>query len=394
MSKKEFNIDSPIIVKGNGSEQQWAELRELLHEFLDNQPPAEMTLGFDTSRNKLVTGSSNPKLAIEIGDYLGRTPDEAVTVFHDKSPKVRLNDGVDGNTHIFAIQTLGSPDISRATIELLLILDAAKRMSPGKVTAVIPFDGFQRSDRIVEEGQPISASLIASILETAGANEVLHVDPHFPQLQGFYRVPTRILHASTLLMRAVQKKLPELDINDNLVFTAPDAGSAKHVQKLSRISPFANSGIAQVNKERPRDGDAESFGFMGDVKGRYVLICDELIDTFGSVVQTANLAVKNGAKGALVMATHALWSEVESEDATKRKMPLQLLTESPHILRVFTTDTIAHREEVRKHSKIEIVPIAPLLGEAIRLLSNGKSIYELNPNTTEEYLTLSDKLKI
>ncbi len=348
-------------------EEQLATQRELIKQLMrEKNANAAHERVFNGSGIQVVTGTSNPDLARLIGQELDQAVDDkAVTVFVDRSPKVRFNNNV-RNQDVFIVQPTSPPDINQAAMELLLMIDAAKRASAGSITAVIPYDGFGRSDKKDESRVPIGAALMAILVKAAGANRILGMDPHAGQSQGFFDGPMDILYGNSVLLPAVERA-----IHGDYVAVAADAGAGKMAQRITHISERATA-VGGIYKTRPKANQSKVTGFMGDVRGRTSLIIDELIDTFGSIDNAARKLKEEGARDIFVMATHALFSE----DPAQGVFPLELLTASP-IEQVFITDTVAHRQEVVNHPKITVVSAAPLLAEGIRRIHSSGSLSEL-----------------
>ncbi len=319
-----------------------------------------------TDEIEIVTGTSNPQLARDIGTYLGKHPDDqAVTVFANGEPNIKISRNL-RNKHVFIVQTVAPPDINRSMMELLMLIDTAQRSSADEITAVIPDYGFGRSDRKDQSRVPIAAALVANLIKTAGARRILTLDLHSPQTQGFFDGPLDNLFGSAVLLPQVQKDLPF-----PVVLTAPDAGAAKHAEKLSELYPLAE-GTAIINKKRPKPNVSIAKGILGDVQGKTILFADNRIDTLGSLHNAAEMAMANGAVATYAMATHGYFSNVPATNT----YPLELLDRSP-LQRIWITDTVNHRPEVQNHPKIQIVSSAPLLAEAIKRIHTGGSLSEL-----------------
>ncbi len=244
-------------------EQQLAAQRELIEQLMREKiVNVAHERVFNGSGIQVVTGSSNPEIARLIGQELDQTVDDkAVTVFVDKSPKVRFNNNV-RNQDVFIVQPTSPPDINQAAMELLLMIDAAKRASAGSVTAVIPYDGFGRSDKKDESRVAIGAALMGILVKAAGANRVLSMDPHAGQSQGFFDGPMDILYGNSVLIPAVERA-----INGDYVAVAADAGAGKMAQRITHISELATA-VGGIYKTRPKPNQSKVTGFMGDVRGR------------------------------------------------------------------------------------------------------------------------------
>lgn len=366
MRHEQENIESRLRNLEEAQGQQGTDTLSLQERLLHLEELYTPETVFRNERIELITGTSNPELARAVGEILQKKVDDrAVTIFADRTPNVRVNPNMRGRD-VYVIQPSSPPDINRAQVEQLLLIDAAYRGSANKITLVEPFDGFSRSDRKDRSRIPIAAALMLKLKKAAGATSVIGIDPHFPQIQGFYDGPYDTLYGSYALLPTLQTS-----IDKPLVIAAPDTGAAKHAEKLARLYPYSE-GTAIVYKTRTAANLSDAVGLMGDVAGRTVVLADDMIDTAGSMVNAARLAIDNGASEVYAMATHGLFSEVPETNI----LPLERISNSP-IKGVFITDTIAHREAVLNHPLIHVVSIAPLLAEAIRRTQTGQSLSEL-----------------
>lgn len=302
-------------------------------------------------------GSSNPSLAKEISSYL-----------HAPIGKVDLRKFADGETYanflevirgkdVFILQSTCSP-ANDNLMELLIMVDAAKRAAAEKITCVIPFYGYAKQDRKANDREPITAKLVAELLETAGADAVLTMDLHADQIQGFFDIHADFLYASGPLVKYFQKKKIE-----NLVVVSPDIGSSRRARAYAKR---LGAELAIIDKRRPKPNLSEVVHLIGDVRGKTCLVVDDEINTGGTIVNAAEAVVKHGAREVYAMASHAVFAG----DA------LQKLQASP-FKEIIVTNSIPLK---KKTGKVTVVSIAPLLGEAIRCLHNKKSISKLlNP---------------
>lgn len=304
----------------------------------------------------LVTGRSNPDLAKKISKYLKKNLFEPVSLFADGEIRVKIPPNL-RRRHVFILQPT-CPPVNDHLMELVFMIDAAKRSSAREVTAVIPYFGYSRQDRKEMPHVPISASVVSGMIMNAGADRVLTVDIHSEQQQGFIKGPWDNLYGSYSLVPAVRKKKLK-----NLVVASPDKGGM--TRALGYARRLGAEGIAVVYKERDVDvnNKSEALDMIGKVDGKNVILVDDMIDTGGTIVNAANFIKKKGARSIRVLTTHGLFS-ADSLDKIS----------SSEIDEVITTDTINHRPEVRKNKKITIVSVAPLLGEAIRRIETGESI--------------------
>jgi len=302
---------------------------------------------------KLLTGTSNRNLAKEVSEYLNiPLSDAIVSRFSDGEVRVQINESMRGED-VFVIQSL-CPPINESIMELLLILDAIKRASAGRITAVIPYYAYARQDRKDKPRVPISARLLADLITVAGAQRVVVVDLHSPQIQGFFNIPVDNLHALGVLYDYLKDKVD----SSNTVVVSPDAGG---VERARLLANKIGCPIAIIYKRRPEPNVAEVFDIIGDVKGKMAIIVDDIIDTAGTVCAASELLLSKGASRVDVVATHGLLSGPAVERL--RKSPIE---------EVVVTNTIP--VEHKNLEKLKVVSIAPLIGEAIRRIHEGESV--------------------
>jgi ribose-phosphate pyrophosphokinase len=302
---------------------------------------------------KLLTGTSNQNLAKEVSDYLNIPLSDAfVSRFSDGEVRVQINESMRGED-VFVIQSL-CPPINESIMELLLILDAIKRASAGRITAVIPYYAYARQDRKDKPRVPISARLLADLITVAGAQRVVVVDLHSPQIQGFFNIPVDNLHALGVLYDYLKDKVD----SSNTVVVSPDAGG---VERARLLANKIGCPIAIIYKRRPEPNVAEVLDLIGDVKGKRAIIVDDIIDTAGTVCAASELLLSKGASRVDVVATHGMLSGPAVERL--RKSP---------IVEVVITNTIP--AEHKNLEKLRVVSIAPLIGEAIRRIHEGESV--------------------
>ncbi len=307
---------------------------------------------------KIFTGNSNPDLAAAITHYMGIPLGEAVvTSFSDGEIQVEFRENVRG-MDVFVIQSTCCP-VNDSIIEMLVMIDALKRASAGRVTAVLPYYGYARQDRKVASRAPITAKLVADIITTAGADRVLTIDLHAGQIQGFFDIPVDNLYASLVLSDTVRAR----HAAEDLVIVSPDAGG---VERARAFAKNIGANLAIIDKRRPRPNESEVMHVIGDVKGKDTLLLDDMIDTAGTLVSGSEALMKSGARKIFACATHA----VLSGKAVER------LSASP-IEKVYLTDTIPTEEKSRVCDKLEIISVAPLLGEAISRIHREVSVSEL-----------------
>jgi len=299
---------------------------------------------------KLIAGNANKSLALEVAKHLNvkLTPAD-IHQFNDGEIYVRILESVRG-CNVFIIQPT-SPDANLHLMELLIMVDALKRASPKRITAVMPYFGYSRQDRKTKPREPITAKLVAKLLEAAGVDRVMTFELHVPQVQGFFDIPSDNLDLIPLHVENIlNKKLKEV------VIVAPDVGSAARARSLARV---IHAPIAIVDKRRPEQGIAKVEHIMGDVKNKTALLVDDIIDTAGTITESVSMLKKYGAKDIYVLATHP----VLSGPAIKR------LQKSP-IKEIFVTNTIELPKE-KQIKKIKIISIAPLLSETIKRAHEG-----------------------
>ncbi len=306
---------------------------------------------------KLFSGNANIVLAKEIAFYLGIPLGDAfVATFSDGEINVKINENVRG-MDVFAVQPTSSP-VNHNLMELLLMIDAFKRASAKRITAVIPYYGYARQDRKAQPRVPITARLVADLITTAGAARVLTVDLHAGQIQGFFNVPVDNLFATPVLFDYLK------DIGlDNPVVISPDAGG---VERARAFSKRLGGSIAIIDKRRSAPNVAEVMNIIGDVKGRDALLLDDMIDTAGTITKAVDAIKRNGAKKVMAACSHA----VLSGPAIKR------LNES-ELDKVVVTNTIAMDGKQKECPKLKVLTVAPLIGEAIKRIHDESSLSSL-----------------
>jgi ribose-phosphate pyrophosphokinase len=306
---------------------------------------------------KLFAGNSHPQLARDIADVLGVVVGDAeVSRFSDGEINVEIRDNVRG-MDCFVLQSTSTP-ANRHLMELLIMIDALRRASGRRITAVIPYYGYARQDRKVQPRAPITAKLVADLLTAAGASRVLCLDLHAGQIQGFFNIPVDNLYARPILLDAVQR-----DLRSDVTIISPDAGG---VERARAYAKRLKAPLAIIDKRRDRANVSEVMNIIGDVAGRDCVIVDDIVDTAGTLTQGARALADAGARRVYAAITHP----VLSGPAIKR------LVESP-LEKLITTDTIPLRDEAVECGKIEVVSTARLLGEAIRRINNEESVSSL-----------------
>ena len=307
------------------------------------------------SEIKIIAGNSNKELAEKIAEYIGvKVADCQVTTFSDGEISVNINETVRG-CDVFVVQSTNNP-VNNNLMELLIMIDALRRASAGRVTAVIPYYGYARQDRKAKARDPITAKLVANLITAAGADRVLTMDLHASQIQGYFDIPLDHLLGGSLLANYFNEK----NIED-LVVVSPDLGS------VTRSRKFANQlegevPIAIIDKRRPKANVCEVMNLIGDVKGKNVIMLDDMIDTAGTITNAANALKEFGAKNIYAGCTHA----VLSGPAIER-------IEDSAISELIVLDTIKLPKE-KENDKIKVLTVAEMFGEAIKKIFSNESV--------------------
>ena len=307
---------------------------------------------------KLVSGNANRPLAEEIAQYL-RVPlcDAEVSRFSDGEVFVQVNENVRG-ADVFVIQPT-CPPVNDSLMELLIITDALKRASAHRITAVLPYYGYGRQDRKVQPRVPISAKLVADLLEAAGVDRMLALDLHAGQIQGFFNIPVDHLFAGPVVMIDYLRKK---DLRD-AVIVSPDAGG---VERARAIAKRLSAGLAIIDKRREGPNSAVAMHLIGDVDGRDAVVIDDMIDTAGTLVQAVGALQREGARRILACGVHPVLSGPS----------IERIKASP-IEEVVVTNSIPLTPEKRTVARITMLTVAPLLGEAIRRIHDEESVSTL-----------------
>lgn len=306
----------------------------------------------------LLTGSANFKLAKDIASHLKKQVHETVSEFADGEKRIIIPENL-RRRDVFIIQPT-CPPVNNNIMELFLIIDAAKRSSASEITAVIPYFGYSRQDRKDRPRVPISASLVAGLIEYAGADRIVTIDIHSEQEPGFIKIPWDNLYGSYSFLPELRRKF-----KSNLVVASPDKGG---VPKATFYATLLNAeGFAVVFKQRDiaKENISQALDMIGDVLDKDVLIVDDMIDTAGTICEAADLIKKKGAKTISVAATHGIFSDPALERISKSA-----------IEQIYITDTIPLKKTVSQNPKIKVVSVAPLLAEAIKCIYNGDSMSE------------------
>ncbi len=306
---------------------------------------------------KIFTGNANPALAQEICRHLSVPLAQAVVkTFSDGEIMVEINENVRGRD-VFVVQSTCQP-ANHNLMELLVMIDALKRASAARITAVIPYFGYARQDRKVAPRTPITSKLIADLITTAGAQRVLCVDLHAGQIQGFFNIPVDHLYAAPAVLEDVKSRLDE-----KLVVVSPDAGGTERARAFAKR---LNAGLAIIDKRRSAANVSEVMHIIGDVKGQTCIIVDDMIDTAGTLCQAAAALKAHGAGDVYATATHAVLSGPA----------LDRINESS-LKEVLVCDTIPTEAKLAKCSRLRTISVSKILAEAIRRIHGDESVSSL-----------------
>ncbi len=308
---------------------------------------------------KILAGNGNPELAQAIADYLDmKLTSASVRRFADEEIFVEIHENVRGED-VFVVQPTAAP-ANDNLMELLICIDALKRASARRITAVVPYFGYARQDRKPGPRTPISAKLVANLITVAGADRVLSVDLHAGQIQGFFDIPTDNLYAAPVIAADIEARLGKQE----LTVVSPDVGGVVRARALAKR--LGNAPLAIVDKRRERAGESEVMNIIGDVRGRMCVLVDDIVDSAGTLCNAAAALVEAGAIGATAYVTHGVLS-----GGAVARVDGSALTE------LVITDSIAALDAVRQAKKIRRITIAPLLAEAMRRTSEESSVSSL-----------------
>jgi ribose-phosphate pyrophosphokinase len=312
---------------------------------------------FSYGELKIFSGRSHPGLAREICEYLGLDLGQ-ITLFNfsDGENYCQIDENVRG-ADVFVVQPTCSP-VNDHVMELLILLDAFRRSSASRITAVMPYFGYARQDKKDKPRVPIAAKLMADLLTASGADRILTMDLHTLQIQGFFNIPVDHLFAAPVLLDAIR----EMALAD-LVIVSPDVGG---VARARAIGKRLDASLAIIDKRRSGPNETEVLNVVGDVEGRNVLILDDIIDTAGTLVQAEAALREHGAKRTFAAAVHPVFSG-----------PARQRIEDSELETLFVTNTIPLEASMRECRKIRTLSVAPLLGEAIQRIHQGASVSSL-----------------
>ena len=310
----------------------------------------------DGKKLKIFTGNANPALAKEICDYLGLPLGEAfVGRFNNGEVQIMIDESVRGKD-VFIIQPTSYP-VNDNLMELMVMADALKRASARHITAVVPYYGYARQDRKTRGREPITAKLVANLMQTSGITRLVTIDLHAGQIQGFFDVPVDHLYGASILAKYINEK----DLEDVIV-VSPDLGGVTRARDLAdRIG----APIAIIEKKRPEPGVAKVMNLIGDVKGKNCIIVDDIVDTAGSLVEGAKALKEFGAKSVMAAVTHAVLTDPASERIA-----------NSNIKELIVTNTMPLPENCKLENVTQL-SVAPLLGEAIMRIFHEVSVSNL-----------------
>ena len=307
---------------------------------------------------KLVAGNSNRPLAEAIAKYLNIPLTKSdIRRFADEEVFVEMQENVRGED-VFIIQSTSFP-ANDNLMELLITIDALRRASARRITAVIPYFGYARQDRKPGPRTPISAKLVANLIEAAGADRVLTLDLHAGQIQGFFDIPTDNLFGAPVFVEDIQSRFN----GDNLMVVSPDVGGVVRTRALGKR---INADLAIVDKRRERAGESEVMNIIGDVNGRKCLLVDDIVDSAGTLCNAAAALMDNGASSVSAYVTHGVLSGAATERVNNSVMEKLLIT-----------DSIQPSEDVINSDKFSVITIAPLIGEAMLRTTEERSVSSL-----------------
>jgi len=308
---------------------------------------------------KLLACNSNIPLAQSMADYLGiKLTNASVKRFSDMEVFVEIHENVRGED-VFIVQSTSYP-ANDHLMELLITLDALKRASARRVTAVLPYFGYARQDRKVGPRTPISSKLVANIMTTAGANRVLTIDLHAGQIQGFFDIPLDHLYAAPVIVADIRKHYKQ---PNEVMIISPDVGGVVRARALANR---LQADLAIVDKRREKAGTSEVMNIIGDVKGRDCILLDDIVDSAGTLCNAAEALMKEGASSVAAYVTHGVLSGKAIERVDKSVLTSLVIT-----------DTIMTTEAVKAARNIRVISVAPLLGEAIKRISDETSVSSL-----------------
>ncbi|KAL8708550.1 MAG: hypothetical protein Q9220_006603 [cf. Caloplaca sp. 1 TL-2023] len=309
-----------------------------------------------TNSIKLLTGNSHPELAKLVADRLGIELTKIMVLqYSNQETSVTIGESV-RDEDVFVLQSTAPGDINDGLMELLIIINACKTASARRITAVIPNFPYARQDKKDRSRAPITAKLMANMLQTAGCNHVITMDLHASQIQGFFNVPVDNLYAEPSTLRWIRENL---DVS-KAVIVSPDAGGAK---RATSIADRLDLNFALIHKERARPNEVSKMTLVGDVRARIAILVDDMADTCGTLVKAADTVMAHGASEVVAIVTHGILSGNAIETLNGSRLS-----------RVVVTNTVPHAEKKERCERLETIDISPTLAESLRRTHNGESV--------------------
>ncbi|KAI4227377.1 MAG: hypothetical protein L6R36_002457 [Xanthoria steineri] len=309
-----------------------------------------------TNSIKLLTGNSHPDLAKSVADRLGIELTKIMVLqYSNQETSVTIGESV-RDEDVFVLQSTAPGDINDGLMELLIIINACKTASARRITAVIPNFPYARQDKKDKSRAPITAKLMANMLQTAGCNHVITMDLHASQIQGFFNVPVDNLYAEPSTLRWIRENL---DVS-KAVIVSPDAGGAK---RATSMADRLDLNFALIHKERARPNEVSKMTLVGDVRGKIAILIDDMADTCGTLAKAADIVMAHGASEVVAIVTHGILSGNAIETLNDSKLS-----------RVVVTNTVPHAEKKERCEKLETIDISPTLAESLRRTHNGESV--------------------
>ena len=311
----------------------------------------------DENKLRIFSGNANPDLAREIAAYLGTTVGDAViNRFNNGEVQVMINESVRGKD-IFIVQPTCGPSVNDNVMEFLIMADVFKRACASHITAIIPYYGYARQDRKARGREPITAKLMADLLESAGITRVVTIDLHAAQIQGFFNIPFDHMPGGPILAEYIKEKNL-----DDMIVVSPDLGG---VSRARNMAERLNCGLAIIDKRRPEPGVAEVMNLIGSVEGKTAILVDDMVDTAGSLTEGARALKKFGAKEIYACCTHPVLTD-----------PALSRIAQSDITELVVTNTIP-LPPAKKHPKIKVLSVAPILAETVLRIFNDWSVSQL-----------------
>ena len=306
---------------------------------------------------KLFGGTSNPSLTLEVCDYLGVEPGQIMAgTFSDGETQVEIRENIRGKD-VFVLQSTSTP-VNDNLMQLLIIMDALRRASAKRVTAVIPYYGYGRQDRKVKPRVPISAKLVADLITVSGASRVVSMDLHAGQIQGYFNIPVDNIFAAPILLKYIQNHF-----DDHLVIVSPDAGG---VERARAFAKRLDASLAIIDKRRDAPNVSQAMNIIGEVEGKNAIILDDMVDTAGTLTQAAAALKDRGCGDIYACCTHPVLSG-----------PAMERIEASPINKLVVTNTIPLKSDAESSHKIIVLSVAEILGETIKRIYNSHSVSTL-----------------